>query len=117
MKDSCKSAPRISTWIAWAGLALLGVVVVNVLYDNRIAQGEIRETPRPEAFLSGGARSEIVLREIAETLKRIDGRLERFEQALREPEGAEREPATRDAEERNTGRNAPETAPPEQRKR
>lgn len=67
------------------------------------ARGEIEETKPPEAFLSGGARSEIVLREISETLKKIDARLERFERALREAERenpAERQPAGARGEDR-----------------
>ncbi len=73
----------------WAvGLALAGVVLfaLHARPGAPNAQGEIRETPRPQAFQSGGERSETILREIADTLKRIDGRLERFEQALREGE-------------------------------
>jgi hypothetical protein len=61
--------------------------------------GEIRELPPRDAFLSGGARSEIVLREISETLHRMDLRLERFERALRDAEQrpAEQEPAPQGA--------------------
>lgn len=74
-------------WMAWSGLAVAAVLLANNCpHWATTAQGDIRETPRPEAFLSGGARSEIVLREMSETLKRIDSRLERFEKALREPE-------------------------------
>lgn len=39
-------------------------------------------TPAPRSvFTSGAQRSEVVLREIADTLKRIDARLERLEKA------------------------------------
>jgi hypothetical protein len=74
-------------WLAWSGVAVAVVLLANNCpHWATTAQGDIRETPRPEAFLSGGARSEIVLREMSETLKRIDSRLERFEKALRDPE-------------------------------
>jgi hypothetical protein len=38
------------------------------------------ESPRQQ-FMAGGERSEVVLREISATLKRIDARLERIERA------------------------------------
>jgi hypothetical protein len=43
---------------------------------------DVRKTPPRQAFQSGGERSEVVLREIAGTLKRIDGRLERIEKTV-----------------------------------
>ncbi len=84
-----------SGWMVWSGVAVAVVLLAsNYPYFSRTAQGDVRETPRPEMFLSGGARSEVVLKEVLETLKRIDARLERFEKALRdaEPE-ANRQPA------------------------
>jgi hypothetical protein len=45
-------------------------------------QAEVRQRPH-EHFKSGGERSEIVLREVLATLKQIDARLERFENAMR----------------------------------
>ena len=79
--------PSRPGWMTGAALAVALVVLAAVaLRWPPVVQGEIRESPRPEAFLSGGARSEIVLKEINETLRRIDARLERFERALREPE-------------------------------
>lgn len=76
------------------GLSLVAVALAIVSpHWTATAQGEIRETPRPEAFLSGGARSEQVLREMLEVLKRIDGRLERFEQALQADAPAQASPA------------------------
>jgi hypothetical protein len=75
---------RVS-WIAWLGAGIAVVLLATSdPHWTTTAQGDVRETPRPEMFLSGGARSEVVLREISETLKRIDSRLERFEKALRE---------------------------------
>jgi hypothetical protein len=45
-------------------------------------QAEVRQRPL-ETFKSGGERSEIVLKEVLATLKQIDARLERFENAMR----------------------------------
>jgi hypothetical protein len=85
---------------ACAGLAALAVgIVVAWPRETPTVGADIRESPPRETFLSGGARAEIVLREMAETLRRIDGRLERFEQALRDSaeRPAEREPPLQDA--------------------
>ena len=57
------------------------------------AQAEVREGQKREAFMSGGARSELVLRDIHETLKQIDRRLERFENAMRAAAAAQPRPA------------------------
>ena len=43
---------------------------------------EVTELPRREAFQAGGERSEIVLRDIAAILKRMDSRVERIEQVV-----------------------------------
>jgi hypothetical protein len=76
-------------WVAWSVIAVAVVLLAgNVPHLSTTAQGDIREAPRPQTFLSGGERSEIVLREMSEILKRIDARLERFEKALRETEPA-----------------------------
>lgn len=91
---------RTFRWATSSWTAMFAMVIALVFLANNCphwattAQGDVREAPRPEAFLSGGARSEIVLREIAETLKRIDSRLERCERALREPDS---ENTSRDA--------------------
>ncbi len=75
---------RRSVWTPWIALVLVAALLAYpTLTDAPSARGEIKESPRPEAFRSGAERSEVVLREIAETLRRIDTRLERFEQALR----------------------------------
>jgi hypothetical protein len=46
---------------------------------TRQAQAEIRATPPPQAFQSGGQLSVPVLKEIAATLRQIDSRLARLE--------------------------------------
>jgi hypothetical protein len=48
------------------------------------ARAEVRETTPRAAFQSGSERSETVLREIAATLKRMDGRWERIEKVATE---------------------------------
>jgi len=65
------------------------LLATNTPHLSTIAQGDVREAPAREQFLSGSARSEVVLKEIAETLKRIDQRLDRFEKALREVDAAD----------------------------
>ncbi len=76
-------------WIAWCGAAVAAVLLAtNDPHLSTTAQGDVRETAPQGQFLSGGARSEIVLKEIAEILKRIDQRRDRFEKALRESDAA-----------------------------
>ena len=70
-------------WAGWIACAAMAIPVLIVLaHPGAVAEGEVREIPPPQAFLSGGARTEPILREIAETLKRIDGRLEKLERAV-----------------------------------
>jgi hypothetical protein len=77
-------------WIAWCGAAVAAVLLATSdPHLSTTAQGDVRETPAAEHFSSGGTRSEIVLKEIADILKRIDQRLDRFEKALREADTAE----------------------------
>lgn len=64
-------------------LVLVGVAAGYVVGQSRsgsdFARAEVRETPQRTTFLAGSERSEQVLREIAGTLKTMDGRLERLE--------------------------------------
>ena len=46
------------------------------------AHPEIRKGTQTEGFKSGAERSEAVLKDILDTLNRLDGRLERIENAL-----------------------------------
>lgn len=69
-----------AAWLGWLAFVLL-VAAIAVPRVSTL-QAEIHEQPRPQAFLSGAERSEAVLKEIAETLRRIDGRLERLEKAI-----------------------------------
>ncbi len=81
-RPSCWPRPASTGWLAFAALA--AAVLAFGVRSAPDAQAEIREQPAPRAFLSGGERSEILLREISGTLKRIDGRLERLERAVYE---------------------------------
>ena len=64
-----------------AGLLVVAAGIWNLQSQGPV-QAEVRARPR-EAFKSGSERSEVVLREVLETLNRIDARLERFENAMR----------------------------------
>ncbi len=107
------AARRRPGWGFWiiitAGAMWLGG---NSSRLSTTAQGDVRESPIPRTFLSGGERSEAVLKEMAETLKRIDQRLERFERALRETEPAadRRQGAPRGAAGDMAGQQAPDGA-------
>lgn len=60
-------------------LVVVTVLGVTVMRSDSVAG--VKTPPPRTAFKSGAQRSEIVLREIADTLKRIDARLERLEKA------------------------------------
>jgi hypothetical protein len=62
-------------------LATAGALAGGALSSTQIAHGEIRETAPPQSFQTGGQMSVPVLREIAATLRQIDGRLARLEAA------------------------------------
>ena len=63
------------------GFALVGTGIVAgaALAPSHEAHAEIRATPSPPAFQSGGQLSVPVLKEIAATLHQIDARLARLE--------------------------------------
>jgi hypothetical protein len=94
---------RLSHWMEspWAWMVLAAFSLLVIAAASRWpsdARADVTEEPAQKQFLSGGARSEIVLREISETLKRIDGRLERMENAVRAAGDAGREPADKEKE-------------------
>ena len=79
-------APSFATR-CWRVLWLLIAIVAGFLAGSADRPGpqavaEIRRTPPREAFQGGDERSEVVLREIAATLARIESRVERIEKAL-----------------------------------
>jgi hypothetical protein len=58
-----------------------GVIAGAAVAPLHEAQAEIRTTPPPQAFQSGGQLSVPLLKEIAATLHQIDARLSRLETA------------------------------------
>jgi hypothetical protein len=76
------------------GLLLLftGAIAGAAMTATREASAEIRATPQPQSFQSGGQQSVPVLKEIAATLHQMDSRLARLEtlaqkMQTRRPEG------------------------------
>jgi hypothetical protein len=65
--------------IAGAALLVGGAVVGTSIPTANQARGEVRATPEPQAFQSGGQLSVPVLKDISATLHQIDGRLARLE--------------------------------------
>ncbi len=63
---------------------VVGYVVGQARNDADFVWGEVRETTQRSTFQSGSERSEAVLREIAATLKTMDGRLQRIEKIVGE---------------------------------
>jgi hypothetical protein len=62
--------------------ALLGFWVSSAPGRPEEARAGVRESAQPKAFLSGSERMEPILREIAATLKQLDGRVQRIEEAV-----------------------------------
>lgn len=74
------SPPQRRTWATLRLAAgLLAAFVVGLCLRPTEPLAEVVQTRPREAFKAGGERSEIVLREIADLLKKMDGRLERIE--------------------------------------
>ncbi len=68
----------------WAWFVAAVVLTVGFWGTDaeRTGYAEVHETTPKVSFKSGGARSEIFLARISETLERIDARLERIERQL-----------------------------------
>lgn len=60
-------------------LVTAGTICGATMTATREANAEIRATPRPQSFQSGGQQSVPILREIAATLHQMDSRLARLE--------------------------------------
>jgi hypothetical protein len=65
--------------IAGAVLVVGGAVVGTAVPTANQARGEVRATPEPQAFQSGGQLSVPLLKDISATLHQIDGRMARLE--------------------------------------
>ena len=68
-------------------LVAAGIIIGRLTDDPGVLHADVRKGERREAFLSGGERSEQVLREISKTLSTIDERLARFEKASASNDG------------------------------
>lgn len=76
---------RLKQWRWFSGL-LAGIAVgyaAGIAAQSSSAlHADVSELPPREAFLAGGERAELVLRDIAVVLKRMDTRLDRIEQVV-----------------------------------
>jgi hypothetical protein len=76
---------RFHSWRWFSGL-LAGIVAGYAAgiaaQSSSSLHAEVTELPRREAFQAGGERSELVLRDIAAILKRMDTRLDRIEHVV-----------------------------------
>ena len=70
---------RLQRILLSMALVASGLVAGAAVSTSNEAHGEIRTTPTPQAFQSGGQLSVPVLKEIAATLHQIDARLARLE--------------------------------------
>ena len=75
-------AGRVQKW-GWISGVLAGIAVGYVAgvasQPSSVLQADVTELPRRDAFMAGGERSEVVLRDISTILKRMDARLGRIE--------------------------------------
>ena len=81
MQTIRKSSVR---WLSCGLLVLGGYVAGSTVGGPPSAEAEVREVTPREAFKSGGARSEIVLKEIAGILQKMDARLANLEKSAGE---------------------------------
>ncbi len=69
-------------WLLPCTVLAVGLALGSAARQPDVVQADVRGTPSRPAFQSGSERSEIILREIASTLKRIEGRIERIERSV-----------------------------------
>jgi hypothetical protein len=86
--DGKRCRSRSGWFLTLLLVASLAFNAGTLLRGPRDASAEIRETPTPPAFKSGGERSEAVLREVLATLKTMDGRLKQIEEVMLEAKAA-----------------------------
>lgn len=79
MKTIMNATSRPWRTACYVGLVLIGAWMGATIGTPNFADAGVRKGKEPEAFKSGGARSEVVLRDIAGILTRMDGRLARIE--------------------------------------
>lgn len=68
--------------IAVSAAFFLGILVGGLYLSGEGLQAGVRPGQKREAFKSGGARSELVLKEISTTLLRIEKRMEKIEERM-----------------------------------
>jgi hypothetical protein len=66
-------------WAASGALLVAGIWIGTGMQNSSTAHGEVRSTPPPASFQSGGQLSVPLLKEIAATLHQIDARLAKLE--------------------------------------
>ncbi len=71
---------KVRSAIAVGLLTIVAFALGLTLQAPAQEQSRFGQTPPRQQFLSGGERSELVLREISATLKQIEAHLERIEQ-------------------------------------
>lgn len=69
-------------WLLPCVVLTVGFVFGSAARQPNVVQADDRRTPSRPAFQSGSERSITVLREIASTLKRMEGRIERIERSV-----------------------------------
>ena len=82
--------PRGAWLLTLLLVAAFAFTAGTLVRGPRDAAAEVRETPAPKAFESGGERSVAVLKEIQATLKTMDTRLEKIESFVVEVKAAMR---------------------------
>ena len=78
--DACHG--RGHWWLA-AALGFAAGIGGMLLVSGQPAEAQVRRSPAPKAFLSGGERSERVLVEISATLLRMEAQLLEIRKAMR----------------------------------
>lgn len=84
-----KSRQRLGWTLGLLLVGAIGFAAGAVWQASSTVHADVTELPRRDAFLAGGERSELVLREISGTLKKMDGRLERIEKVVAEKGAAQ----------------------------
>lgn len=82
MSDRAKGRLAVIYRWARAALAIVGLACAIAWATPATAVPEDAKEPAPQGFLSGGARSIVVLDEIKVVLERIDSRLQRIEEHM-----------------------------------
>jgi hypothetical protein len=73
-----------SRWLYGAVLLVVGYLAGSSVAPPLSAEAEVREVQPPATFKSGGERSEIILKDIAAVLQRMDARLANLEKSASE---------------------------------